>query len=782
MAAKVFISYAPTDENYRNELVKHLKLLQANQLISVWHDRQILPGTNRDVEASRQLDDADIILLLVSADFIASDFCWDKEVKRAVERHTAGSAIVVPVILRTVAWETAPFGQLASLPSDGRPVRQWASIDAAMDNVVRGLQQLIEHKQQEQAKQAEKQRRQAAEQRFFEQLNLFLSDGQLSKEEREILMGQAQEFGLTAQQAKTLINTEYSKHKTYASKLREYAQTHAKFTAQQKSAPLSEKQTAILSDMQQRWGLSNDDVSAAIQQLQQPGESDAPPPAPPFPKKLIASAVLAVTAAVSVVTALVWPNAPSKAEVCPAELGDGISSGEETIFNRQAAASLTDLFERFQNCEDYAAIISQLNGLIAPGGEYKSDPELTIYRNNAEARQAAQSGPEAYVLAVAVPAGNSDSADAAKEILRGVADAQESFNLKQSSTGDSLLEIVIADDEDSVEVGASIAANLVADGRILGVLGHRSSEVTQAVMEIYSKAQIPVISSTSTSTGLRTYENFFRTVPADEDMAMKLAACLEEADIDKFVLYYDSNDPYSNAWRESLDLEFAEDAMQAVDFHRDNLEMSIANHSRSSGFDATIIAPSRDSYQRAVYVVSQNLEREPEEALQIFGTDILYEKQFLDEAGQAALDMVLAVPWFLDELSSYGLSASEKWSGRGSTISWRHATSYEAAVAFSTALTGSEDVVLNNARKARRVLLENLRSVNLGPDDVAGVPLQFDEWGERVGYRGNPPEAEDLEAYKAEIMTTFVQIAASNREDTSQLGFVELDSCAALSY
>ena len=140
----VFFSYAHEDEVLRDELETHLKLLQRQGLISTWHDRKIPLGGNWDREIDRSLEQADLVLLLVSADFVASDYCWDNEVKRALERHAAKETTVVPILLRPCDWRKAPFSNLQGLPTDMIAVTAWANRDAAWTDVASGVRAIAE--------------------------------------------------------------------------------------------------------------------------------------------------------------------------------------------------------------------------------------------------------------------------------------------------------------------------------------------------------------------------------------------------------------------------------------------------------------------------------------------------------------------------------------------------------------------------------------------------------------------------------------------------------------
>lgn len=141
---EVFISYAHEDEVHWNELSKHLSLLKRRGVISVWHDRQIGAGREWKSEIETHLNTAHIILLLVSADFLASDYCHDVEMKRALERHDAGEARVIPIILRKVDWEGALFGKLQALPKDGEAITSWPNRDEAYSNVAEGIRNAVE--------------------------------------------------------------------------------------------------------------------------------------------------------------------------------------------------------------------------------------------------------------------------------------------------------------------------------------------------------------------------------------------------------------------------------------------------------------------------------------------------------------------------------------------------------------------------------------------------------------------------------------------------------------
>lgn len=141
--ASVFFSYTHVDESLRDQLEIHLSLLKREGLITAWHDRRIVAGSNLDDSIDEQLERADIILLLVSANFIASEYCFATEMKRAMERHKAGEARIIPVILRACDWHTAPFGKLNAVPTDGRPVTSWPNQDEAFADIAKSIRAAV---------------------------------------------------------------------------------------------------------------------------------------------------------------------------------------------------------------------------------------------------------------------------------------------------------------------------------------------------------------------------------------------------------------------------------------------------------------------------------------------------------------------------------------------------------------------------------------------------------------------------------------------------------------
>ncbi|WP_392480679.1 GUN4 domain-containing protein [Nostoc sp. C110] len=177
ISLQLFFSYSHKDETLRDELAKHLTILEWQGVISSWHDRKILPGEEWDHQINDNLNTADIILLLISSDFLFSKYCWDVEVKKAIELHHAGEACVIPVILRSVDWSGAPFGKLQALPKNAEPVvsRHWHNQDEAFTDVAKGIRaaaEKLKKKRDEQRQTQEVERLQLQEQEKADKLRL----------------------------------------------------------------------------------------------------------------------------------------------------------------------------------------------------------------------------------------------------------------------------------------------------------------------------------------------------------------------------------------------------------------------------------------------------------------------------------------------------------------------------------------------------------------------------------------------------------------------------------
>ncbi|MCF6431081.1 toll/interleukin-1 receptor domain-containing protein [Leisingera sp. MMG026] len=142
---RAFISYSHHDKAALDRLHVHLKNLTRDGQIETWYDRDILAGSELDAEIEREMEAANLFLLMISPDFIASDYCVEREMKRALERHAAGSARVVPIIVEECDWKAmGELRLLKAVPTDGKAISGWANPNTAYLNVVQELRRIIE--------------------------------------------------------------------------------------------------------------------------------------------------------------------------------------------------------------------------------------------------------------------------------------------------------------------------------------------------------------------------------------------------------------------------------------------------------------------------------------------------------------------------------------------------------------------------------------------------------------------------------------------------------------
>lgn len=201
MTIRVFLSYSHKDETFKEKLVNQLIILKRQSVIDTWDDRKISPGEEWHNKISSELDHADIILLLVSSDFLASDYCWEVEIRRAIERHNLGEACVIPIILRpTDNWEKAPFGHIQALPKNAKPINKWGNRDEAFAIVAEGIRKAIQPIQERKQYQAKLNTYSQTVHRAFNSLD------SSSNEFRVFLETYQQELGINDEDAEQINN------------------------------------------------------------------------------------------------------------------------------------------------------------------------------------------------------------------------------------------------------------------------------------------------------------------------------------------------------------------------------------------------------------------------------------------------------------------------------------------------------------------------------------------------------------------------------------------------
>lgn len=140
---KVFISYSHHDKDFKKHLMKHLNSLIRQKYIELWHDEMILPGTDVDEDILQAMNECDMALLLISADYLASDYCYSIEMETFMDSRNSGK-IIIPILLRPVDLKGTPFENLKSLPDDRKAVSSFDNQDDAMKSIACGIRKVVE--------------------------------------------------------------------------------------------------------------------------------------------------------------------------------------------------------------------------------------------------------------------------------------------------------------------------------------------------------------------------------------------------------------------------------------------------------------------------------------------------------------------------------------------------------------------------------------------------------------------------------------------------------------
>ncbi|NER97994.1 MAG: ABC transporter substrate-binding protein, partial [Symploca sp. SIO1B1] len=388
---------------------------------------------------------------------------------------------------------------------------------------------------------------------------------------------------------------------------------------------------------------------------------------------------------------------------------DNFSSGERPLFTSKEDAFKSGI-EAFQR-RDYGKAIEYFGQATQNDPD---DPIPRIFLNNAKARDRGSH----FTLAVVVP---QNDITIAKEILRGVSDAQDDFNQNASINGGKLLEITIVEEQDQAEEKSRQVKSLVDNKAVLGVIGHSP---TSEVLTEYENYGVAVVSPTNGNNSLlETYSFFFQTTLSHRAIAKKLANHLHQTlDLNQVAIFYDSQN--SNNLKQAFEEEFKDlggQVLNTVDLTKSKLELqSEIKRTVNNQVDAAVLLPSTNTNDKAIAIARENAKLPPEAKLKLFGSHEMYKPETLIKGGSIVEGLILAVPWVDD--TSYGKAAKEKWRGK---VSWRTATSYDATKALINAIN-PEDVNREN-------VLEALKDIEVAANGTSGEQLKFSAAGERAG-------------------------------------------------
>jgi branched-chain amino acid transport system substrate-binding protein len=361
-------------------------------------------------------------------------------------------------------------------------------------------------------------------------------------------------------------------------------------------------------------------------------------------------------------------NPSNQSENQRLSIGEKFLIGSEITFEKQAATQAIA-------SGNYSEAVSMLEKLRTVN---RNDPETLIYLNNARI------GPQkSYSIAASVPLGT--EVNPAKEILRGVAQAQTEINQKGGIKGIPL-KIVVANDDNKPEIAQQVASNLGKNPEVLGVVGNFGSDITLAAGKVYQDNQLVLISPTSTSVQLSGFSKYvFRTVPSDRFAAAALSRyMLNNLKKQKATVFFNSNSNYSKSLKNEFTTALFGDGGQVVnevDFASpsfnagDSLQQAI-----KQGAEVIMLAPNTPTLEQALQVVQANNKRLP-----MLAGDSVYNPKTLQVGQDAAVNIVLAVPWHIlaEPQAEFPKAANQLW---GNEVNWRTALAYDAAKALITGI------------------------------------------------------------------------------------------------
>lgn len=351
-----------------------------------------------------------------------------------------------------------------------------------------------------------------------------------------------------------------------------------------------------------------------------------------------------------------------------------ISAGDTLLVAEPATASETRAVQAMQS-GDFATVIAALTEHLE---QNRNDPEARILLNNAEIGDQS-----AYTIAVAAPVAT--AVNPAKEILRGVAQAQTRINQNGGING-TPLKVAIASDDDNPEIASQVAQALVENSDVLGVIGHFGSDTSLAASQVYDQAGLAMISPTSTSVQLsNAAAEVFRTVPSDRFTATTLSRyAIENLDPANVAVFFNGNSGYSESLKSEFTTAIYSDGGQVVaefDVAAADFDASTAvSQAIQQGSTALALLTNTSTLNQALQVIQTNQRR-----LALLGGDSLYNPKVLEVGSSNAVGMTVAVPWVIGNNtgSDFVQTSRQLWGG---DVNWRTAMAYDATIALAEAL------------------------------------------------------------------------------------------------
>jgi ABC-type branched-subunit amino acid transport system substrate-binding protein len=534
MPVKVFISYAHEDEMLLNELKVHLRPLVRQGLIELCYDRDVSAGTEWEQEIGQYLDAAQIILLLVSPDFLNSEYCYGNELERALERHQRGEVCVIPVVLRPVHHWEAVLGQLKALPKDALPITdpQWHNRDRAFHSVAEGLHKAVTKLTSPLPDL--KQRKSA-----------LLSSSLLPFSPQMTLKSDHQSIESHSEQAFPQLKNSAASSNTV---VREQTAATSSSSSLPDTTPLPETPPVPFPPPRRRR------LSVRLSRR----------------RALLAGLLILLLVLVPLLAWLFLHPVlmPDPIRAWTASNGElvGLSDGRYAFDTDRSDGPLKMKASEMLTKGDKVGAKSQWEQAVKSD---TSDAEALIYLE--DQRVLSSGSPYITLVVGARLTGDAEDVSAGRGTLQGAYVAQKEYNDGLKLSGGKLIRILIANAGSNSDYVTEVARLVVQaakqDSTIIGVMGWSRSADTHKAIDVLSPAHIPMVSSTASADDLsRISPYFFRVAPPNKSQAIAGARYAEQRlHASRVALFVDPNNSFTSSLAEDFKQQFVADGNQIVD-------------------------------------------------------------------------------------------------------------------------------------------------------------------------------------------------------------------------
>ncbi|MEH1869792.1 MAG: ABC transporter substrate-binding protein [Nostoc sp.] len=548
---------------------------------------------------------------------------------------------------------------------------------------------------------------------YRREVDYWVRDGEIINMGRISLTKRQKELGLKPDEASAIEAEVLKPYQDYKENLQEYQKAFIEATKDKLS--VSDNTHADLKRLQQALGLRDEDIALIEAPII---AENSPSLTPPRSRNsnfkyyigVCISGIIGVVIGGNVVYFFRPPsqNCANKEQY---SLNDRISLGEEILLKQDTNPDKEAGVKAFAQGDCLTAI----RKLQAYRGTNPSDPEALIYLNNAKARQKR----DRLKIAVSVPIGTNPNV--AKEILRGVSQAQDEVNSNGGINGEAL-EVAIANDDNDPSESAQLATRFGKDASILAVVGHNSSNASLSAAPVYQKDGLVMISPTSFAQNLSRVGNYiFRTAPSVKSIADSVSNyAIKIAGKTNFLICVD----YQGIDNQSFNDEFVK-AIKAAGGQINSTECNISardfnpsvviSQAVSSGANALVLGLYIDKIKQGLAVAESNKGQ-----LTVFGSPTLFTNETLKE-GKGINGLIISAPWYPAAFPNniFLQKAQKLW---GATVNWRTATAYDATLAIIAGLQRT-----NRRDELQKVLHSQSFSV-----DGATGKIQFLQSGDRI--------------------------------------------------